>query len=235
MSADALGEINRSLNLLHARQRSAETVSQTVQEVVDLAVVTIPGAETAGVLTVRADKTIESVAVTDEFVRAVDRLQSELGEGPCLAAIVNDPIVSLPDTAHEGRWPAFAPAAEKLGVRSMLACRLATPGGTVASLNLHASRPHAFDEQALLLAAVSSAHASVALAAANVSDSLRSTMLSRQRIGEACGILMERHGITSEQAFALLVQTSQHLNIKLRDVAAHIVEGDRDPEAPRSA
>jgi GAF domain-containing protein len=226
---DPLHDIGHTLQLLLARQRSTETAAQTLQEVVDLAVVTVPGARTAGVTMLGADGGFDSVAVTDPAVREVDRLQHDLREGPCLDAIVKEPIVTLSDMAHESRWPAFAAAAGELGVRSMLACRLTTSDGTVASLNLHSCEPDAFDRQAVLLAAVSSAHASVALAAANVNASLRAAIRSRQSIGEACGMLMERHGLTSEQAFELLVKTSQRLNMKLRDVADHILATRRDP------
>jgi GAF domain-containing protein len=194
-----------------------------------LLVLTVPGAQTASVMVLRPDGDFESVAVTDLAVRAVDRIQHELREGPCVDAIVKAPIVVLSDLTHEPRWPAFAAAAAELGVRSMLSCRLAVSDGTVASLNMHSAERDAFDQQSMLLAAVSSAHASVALAAANVNASLRAAVRSRQSIGEACGILMERHGLTSEQAFELLVKTSQRLNVKLRDVADRIVATREEP------
>jgi len=35
---------------------------------------------------------------------------------------------------------------------------------------------------------------------------------------------MERHRITADAAFALLAEASQHTNVKLTEVAAHLVE-----------
>ena len=43
-------------------------------------------------------------------------------------------------------------------------------------------------------------------------------------IGQAKGMLMQRDGLDAEQAFAGLVEASQHANMKLRDVAAWLVE-----------
>ena len=54
-------------------------------------------------------------------------------------------------------------------------------------------------------------------------------MASRQVIGEAMGVLIERHRITSEQAFARLVRASQNSNIKLREVAQIVCETGQDP------
>jgi AmiR/NasT family two-component response regulator len=43
-------------------------------------------------------------------------------------------------------------------------------------------------------------------------------------IGQAKGILMERQRITADMAFARLAQISQAENIKLAEVARHLVE-----------
>jgi AmiR/NasT family two-component response regulator len=58
-------------------------------------------------------------------------------------------------------------------------------------------------------------------------------MASREIIGQAQGILMERERITADQAFDLLRQASQHLNVKLRDVAQALVDPGAAPETAR--
>ena len=45
-----------------------------------------------------------------------------------------------------------------------------------------------------------------------------------RRIGQAQGILMERHGLDGDRAFEVLRRYSQDHNIKLRDVATHLSE-----------
>lgn len=47
---------------------------------------------------------------------------------------------------------------------------------------------------------------------------------TNREIGAAIGILMSRHRITEDQAFALLTRTSQSENLKLRQVAERIVK-----------
>ena len=48
---------------------------------------------------------------------------------------------------------------------------------------------------------------------------LQNALSSRDVIGQAKGILMERHRVDAETAFSMLVHTSQDTNMKLFDVA----------------
>ena len=60
-----------------------------------------------------------------------------------------------------------------------------------------------------------------------MSDQLKEALRSRDIIGQAKGILMEREGVDDEGAFELLRQSSQAQNIKLRDIAKSVVETTR--------
>jgi AmiR/NasT family two-component response regulator len=53
---------------------------------------------------------------------------------------------------------------------------------------------------------------------------------TREVIGQAEGILIERERITPEQAFTVLRTASQNLNIRLRDIAQHIVDTGEVPK-----
>ena len=81
------------------------------------------------------------------------------------------------------------------------------------------------------------AHAGIALAAAQDraqearrAERLAGGLISREVIGQAQGILMEREGITAGQAFDVLCRASQHLNLKLRTVAQDLVDTGVRPE-----
>lgn len=204
-------------------------VDHTLQEIVALAADTVDGAMSAGITRVHKDGTVDTPAFTDDFVLAIDRAQIELGEGPCLQASVHEAVLRIDDMAHERRWPRFAERALSLGVGSMIACSLAVTNGERAALNLHAPQRDAFDPAATELAAIYAAHCSVALTQAALVDSLRAAMTSRQAIGEATGILMERHRVDARHAFEMLVQASQRLNVKLRELAEHVVRTGEDP------
>lgn len=60
---------------------------------------------------------------------------------------------------------------------------------------------------------------------------LRTALETRDVIGQAKGILMERHHVTAEEAFAMLNRASQHCNVKLRDLARELTESG-DLRAP---
>ncbi len=52
---------------------------------------------------------------------------------------------------------------------------------------------------------------------------------SRDDIGQAKGILMERYKMDADQAFAVLVRASQNTNRKLSDIAQELANTVKDP------
>jgi hypothetical protein len=172
---------------------------------------------------------VHTLAALDELAGAVDAAQQELGEGPCLDAVWEDRTLLIDDMSREQRWPRLAERARELGVHSLLACHLSSERGMKTSLNLYARQPHAFDETAVAIAAIYATHATIALDSARLETDLRAAVGSRQGIGQAVGILMERHHLTAKQAFDLLVRTSQQVNQKVRDLAGIIVATGIDP------
>jgi AmiR/NasT family two-component response regulator len=69
----------------------------------------------------------------------------------------------------------------------------------------------------------------VALRSAQTEQHLRAAMATRNLIGQAQGILMERFKMTAEQAFAVLSRVSQQRNVKLCDVAQRLVDTRETP------
>ncbi|MET8360546.1 ANTAR domain-containing protein [Micromonospora sp. NPDC005171] len=61
------------------------------------------------------------------------------------------------------------------------------------------------------------------MADAQRQQQLTQAVATRDLIGQAKGILMERHKLTGDQAFGLLLRVSQHTNTKLGEVAAYLV------------
>lgn len=213
---------------------SAGGSTETLQRVVDLGVETIDGCDAAGIFLVE-DGTVTTPVHTHPLVAQVDALQRETREGPCLDAIATEATVYADDLASDTRWPRFAPEATSAGVRSVLAVRLAA-NGTGGALNLYAYFPQAFGivdrGKALILATL----AGVALSSADArdddarrADHLQAALVTRELIGQAQGILIERERITPDQAFDVLRRASQHLNVKLRDVAQSLVDTGEVP------
>lgn len=124
--------------------------------------------------------------------------------------------------AHEQRWPQFAARAAQLGAASMLAFQLWVDGDNLGALNLYARQPNSFDEESVQIGLLFVSHAAVAMASAQKQDHLLHSADTRDLIGQANGILMERFEIDAQQAFALLVRVRQDGNRKLRDVATEL-------------
>ena len=175
-------------------------------------------------------KRVTSRAPSGELARAVDALQDELGQGPCLDAAYEHETVRVTDMAVEERWPRFAERAAALGATGMLSFQLYVEGDDLGALNLYGRTAGAFDDESEHIGLLFAAHAAVAYAAVRQQAGMVRNVATRQLIGQAQGILMERHRITADQAFALLVRASQQRNTKLRDVADALVDSGALPD-----
>jgi len=197
-------------------------IRETLAGVTAAAVDLISGADCADVLLIEEDH-FDSIAPTAPVVEELDTVQERLGQGPCLQAAVADSVIRCADLRDEPRWPQFAAAATRLGVHSMLSFQLYTSKGGAGALNLLGSAPRAFSAEGEALGAVLATHAAVALAAINREHQFESALASRDNIGQAKGILMERLSIDAVQAFALLKKLSQSTNTPLRTIAQRVI------------
>lgn len=218
--AGRLGDLARSLH-------QEDSVESTLDAIARGAVGTVPGADHAGVMRVEGRSRITTPAASDDLVLRVDRAQDETRQGPCLTALFDERTVRVPDVRGDGRWPRFGRRAVDLGVGSMLSFQLYVRDDSLGALNLYADGPDAFDEGSEHVGSLFAAHAAVALANAEQQEQLSEAVRTRDLIGQAKGILMERYGLTGEQAFAVLVRGSQQGNVKLRQLAEQLVESGR--------
>jgi GAF domain-containing protein len=119
-------------------------------------------------------------------------VQYETGEGPCLDAARHQETVRSDDLRTDTRWPRFARQAAALGVRSMLSFQLFAGGDSFGALNLYAADPAAFGPDSEKTGLLLASHAALAMAAARTEAGLLTALDSREMIGQAKGILMER-------------------------------------------
>ena len=226
--ADQLSDLARVLE-------SEDDVEATLDAIVHAAVGTVPGAGHASISTIRRRREVHTRAATDQLSRAVDQAQYDAGQGPCLDSLHEQQTVRLGDMTGEQRWPEFAQRAGELGARSMLAVQLYVDGDDLGALNLLSERTDAFDDDSEHIALLFAAHAAVAMAGAQQQHQLRSAMHTRDLIGQAKGILMERHRLTGDQAFGLLVRASQTSNRKLAEIADELVTSGQLPAVRQRA
>ncbi len=209
--------------------RSIRDLEQTLDQIVVAAVDAVPGVDGGGI-SLTTDGFITSRSPTTDAVRKLDVLQSELHEGPCITALAEPPddgIILARDLAEDSdaaRWPHFAPRAVEQGFRSLISIDLSADRRNRAALNLYSRTPHVFGTSARMVAALFGAQAALLLYGAEHSSQLTQALETRDLIGQAKGILMERFALDGERAFQMLVRSSQDTNVKLVDVARWLTE-----------
>ena len=200
------------------------TLEQIFNDVTAAAVELVPGADAAGVLLVRRGGKFESMADTDGLVAELDKLQHDFGEGPCAEAALQHTIVRSDDLRSESRWPRYAPAAVQLGVLSGLSFKLYTADRTAGALNLFGFQADVWDTDAETTGAVLAAHAAAAILAKSQDEQMQVALSTRDRIGQAKGIIMERYGVDDVSAFDMMRRLSQESQMKLAEVALRVIE-----------
>ena len=205
-------------------QCSIRDLDQTLHQIVATAVDTVPGID-AGSISLARKGEVETCQPTSKAVGELDETQSELGEGPCIDALENPPetgVVIACDFAGQedsARWPRFAPRAVDAGYRALISTTLSTGAGPRAALNLYSATPNAFDESTRAVAALFGVQASMLLYGTDTVGQLQQAVDSRDLIGRAKGILMERFTVDDDIAFRMLTKSSQDTNLKVTAVA----------------
>jgi GAF domain-containing protein len=195
----------------------------TLDAIARTATATIPVADAAGINLFEKGKFLPQ-AVFGEAPPVLDKLQQQTGKGPCVDASRDQQVIDIADMESADRWKRFARRAVGLNVWSMLCLPLWTNDRTLGSLSLYAGRPNAFDDASRSAAGLFATLAALALGDAQRTDRLRKAMTNRDTIGQAKGILMERHRVTADRAFDMLIAASKHYNRKVIDIAQELAE-----------
>lgn len=212
---DAAGFAAALTELALTVHSGADPLTVITQGAIDI----IPGAELAALVILAGPRQLEACAVTGPLPPQIIGLQNEVGEGPCLEASKQQGVVWVADVATETRWPQFVAGAIRLGVGSMMCTPLVVENRIYGSLSLASASPDAFDEESQAMASVFAANITLALAGEEWRRNMTVALSSRDVIGQAKGILMERYRVTPDEAFALLVKASQRTHTKLRTVS----------------
>lgn len=214
---------------------SADTSSPTdhalyvaaLESLTTSAAINIPGVDFASITVMGPDHTLQTIGATDPLANQTDRLQYELREGPCYAAVTEDRFVLVNNLTVADGFPRYAPRAVELGVMAQAAIQLTSPGQR-AGLNLYARTPEAFDRSTIHVAELFATQAAALLHYQDQVEQLSEALHTRTDIGTAVGIIMERYGIGNHQAFAFLVRSSNNRNVKLRTLAQDVIAGTFD-------
>ncbi|MFJ3668057.1 GAF and ANTAR domain-containing protein [Streptomyces sp. NPDC090106] len=214
-------ELAEALTVAARQLHDTVTPHSTLRTAVQLAVHLLPGADHVGISVIERSHHRRTVAWSDDVVRTAEE-SGPLTEGqaPYWADLWTAPVVRVDDS----RTDTGGRTLSVLGLRSALALRLRADRSRLTVLTAYSRRPHAFDERATRVGRLFTAHVSIAFDSATVREQLTQAMHTRDLIGQATGILMERMDMDAAEAFESLVKASQRENVKLRDLARRVVE-----------
>jgi hypothetical protein len=215
--ADAMADVVASM-------QEPTKVEETLELITRSAAETIPGILEASISITTRTGEIQTLAPTGPRVTRADHLQYELHEGPCLDAAIEESVVIVNDLASDPRWPDFGPKAAALGFGSQVAFQFRADPHVRGALNLYADGPYGLDQDSIHLGSMFAGQIAVAMGWAKQEQTLTEALATRNLIGQAVGIVMERYQLDSDRAFAFLVRLSQSANKKLRTVAATLVD-----------
>jgi hypothetical protein len=206
------------------QQRPPAEMDAAFDQLVKEAVRFVPGAAHAGITITRRRKEVQTTSATGPYPAVLDRIQQRHQEGPCLAAAWDTtPFASttLPATSG-GRTTARRPSSRR---QSDLICfRLFGDSQNVGALNFYAEQVNAFDDQSVEVGLLFAAHTALAWNTLRRDRQFRSALASRDVIGQAKGILMERFKIDAVTAFELLTRLSQESNTSVAEIAHRLVD-----------
>ncbi|MFJ5729293.1 ANTAR domain-containing protein [Streptomyces paradoxus] len=218
-------ELAEALTVASQQLHETLTPHSALRTAVRLAVHLMPGAEHAGISVIERGDKLRTLAWTDEVVRSAESRHTGRERHGMWDQLWNSPAAHITDSEADDGWDVLA----ALGLRSALSLRLRADRRRLTVLTAYARKPGAFDEETTRVGRLLSAHVSIALDSATVREQLTEAMHTRDLIGQATGILMERQGIDAAAAFESLVRASQRENVKLRDLARRIVGAHNTP------
>ena len=188
----------------------------------------IPNASHVGLVLIGTGGVFAPAASSSFVARQLDEAQLDNEAGPLFDAVnartlVRGPSVRIQVSDH-GRVVAIS---------STLTVPLISSGRSLGALSLYAEDAEATLRQAEAAATALAYHLGAAVFRVDAENNLRDGLKSRQLIGEAIGVLRERRRLTSEEAFDELCRRSQQGNVKLREIARMVLDGERFPSVPR--
>jgi hypothetical protein len=218
-----------------ARQMfGSEDLSDVLPQVLKFTVGAVAGCDWASVTLCRHGRVVDTVA-SHSVAAELDGIQFATGIGPGPDAMQSEIPVYVPGLADSPRWPVLAATAAQLGAGSAMCHGLfvhrPAQWSALGTFNFYSATPDAFSDEDREFGSILAVYVSVAAAMAHRRDdverreaALHRGLSTRDVIGQAKGILMERQQLSAGDAFDLLRRTSQRLNRKLADVAEHLAE-----------
>lgn len=197
----------------------------------------ITGSQGAGVLLAGNDG-LGFAAASDPRVVDMEMLQDRIETGACYEAFTTRELVIVEDLAATDRWPPYRQRALELGFGAVIGVPMHACGETIGVLNIYRREAGPWSEADVEAAEIVTAmgagyvlHANQLRAQHDLAGQLEAAIASRDLIGQAKGLLIARHGVDAREAFSMLRAESHATNLKLREVAAKLLDNARSTSA----
>jgi len=211
------------------QQRACFDTGALLRDLIEGAAESVPGAQYAGITVTKRRRPSETAAATHHYPVLLDKIQNHYQQGPCLSAAAKQDSVRIDDLGADQRWPLYrAQALKQTPIRSILSFGMFGDGQTTAALNFYAEPVNAFDDGSVNLGMIFATHTALVWNMVRRDQQFRAALVSRDFIGQAKGMLMERFDIDAGAAFGLLKRASQESNTPVAQVARRFIAGD-DP------
>jgi len=209
------------------------TQERSLSQLTALAATQVPGCAAANITVWHDGEPVSQASSHPEPSRLV-AMQVASGRGPLIDAITDGSPTSCEDTLTETRWPEFAAAAVRIGVRS--AVTLTRSGDVVIAMSLFGLRPRAIESDQLQLAELLVAYGGALVGAVSdydesrrVAAQLQDAADARAVVDQAKGILMHALGCTADEALDRMREVSQRTNLRATEVARRVIDAHTRP------
>lgn len=233
-SGDERAELlQRALDVARA-SCGPEEARQVLADLTVAAASAVPGAHYAGITVATARRRVAAPAVSHDYAAILDAIQERRRQSPCLDATRRSTVIYVSDLHDDYRWPRYRDdAIRQTPVRSVLAVPMYSQRNNPGALNFYSEQPGAFSDEAVRIGAIYAALCAMVWTTVTIDHQHRTALESREVIGQAKGLLMERLKLDADGAFSTLRTLSQDENTPLRQVADQLIRVHRRDIAPR--
>jgi GAF domain-containing protein len=178
------------------------------------------------------------MASTSERTRLLELFQLQNDQGPCLDCYHSGETVAVADlTGTVESWPRFAPAALAEGYLAVHALPMRLRDNVIGAMNLFSTQAGDLSDEDAHLARALADVATIGILqeraiqrGESIVEQLEGALNSRIIIEQAKGVLAERGGLDMDQAFRQLRMHARSHNVRLSEIAHHVVTGELDAQ-----
>lgn len=190
-------------------------------------------ASAAGLVLADQRGDLQQVASTSHAARVLGVIALSISQGPAQEAFrTGDPIVNMPASRANARWPRFMDAATEMGFQSVQVFPLRHRNEVLGVLSLFfedatlLSGEDAFIGTALVrVATIGLLQERTPRQKALLAERLQSALTERVVLEQAKGVVAQRADVTVERAFELLLGYARSESRRLSDVARGVLDG----------